>query len=114
MHMKTRDFIAATYSEKQWQSEVIALARDLGWLVYHTLRSKGSEPGFPDLVMVRGERVLFIEIKTMKGKLSSPQSFWLAALSHTTVEVYLWRPSDIQEAGEVLTGDWHTGGHTSG
>ena len=100
--MKTREVIATSYTEKQWQSEVMALAKDLGWLVYHTLRSNGSEPGFPDLVLVRGERVLFIEVKTMKGKLSPAQSFWLAALSHTTVEVYLWRPSDIQEVAEVL------------
>jgi hypothetical protein len=104
MHIKAREVIAASYTEKQWQAEVMALAKDLGWLVYHTLRSQGSAPGFPDLVMVRGERVLFIELKTVKGKLSSAQSFWLGALSHTTVEVYLWRPSDIQEAGEVLRG----------
>jgi hypothetical protein len=102
MRMKTHELIAASYTEKQWQSEVTTLAKDLGWLTYHTLRSKGSEPGFPDLVLVRGERVLFIEVKTMKGKLSSAQSFWLGALGQTTVEVYLWRPSDIQEVGEVL------------
>jgi len=112
--MRTHELVAAAYTEKQWQSEVIALAKDLGWLVYHTLRSKGSEPGFPDLVMVRGERILFIELKTMKGKLSQTQSFWLEALSHTTVGVYVWRPSDIQEAAEVLKGDRYTGGHTSG
>ena len=52
---------AQSMSEAQFQSHVVALAHRLGWLVYHTRDSRRSEPGFPDLVMVRG-RTLFREI----------------------------------------------------
>ena len=48
---------------------VVDLARTLGWRVYHTYDSRRSQPGFPDLVLVR-ERILFLELKSETGKLS--------------------------------------------
>ena len=44
-------------TEKQWQQDVKDLARMLGWKTYHTLRSKGSDPDFPDLVMARRHNI---------------------------------------------------------
>lgn len=50
-------------SEAAFMQKVVSLAGFCGWLVYHTHRSDRSPAGFPDLVMVRGSRLLFAECK---------------------------------------------------
>ena len=50
------------------------------WLFYHTRRSDRSVKGFPDYVCVRGEEVVFLEIKGDDGKLTKEQSVWITAL----------------------------------
>lgn len=126
--------------ESDLQAEVIRLARSLGWgvsqsaakamraeaeqygvdvppidgLVFHPRYSLGSEPGWPDLVLIRrrDRRLVFAELKTEKGRLSTRQcevfdllrelvqdprmvreaaDTWLL----TTIQVVLWRPSDL-------------------
>jgi hypothetical protein len=79
-------------------AQVRALARQHGWSCYHTRDSRGSDDGFPDLVLVNATRVIFAELKSRTGKLTEQQARWLEMLRHTGhVEVYTWRP-----------GDWHT------
>ena len=85
---------AAPLTEKQFQQQVVELAKILGWRVYHPFLSKWSEKGFPDLTMVRSYRLLFVELKAEKGKVSAPQAEWHEGLSATCAEVYVWRPSD--------------------
>lgn len=74
---------------------VRALARDLGWLSYHTHDSRRSEPGFPDLVLVRDDRMLLVELKTSQGRLSPAQVVWMRALSDAGADVRIWRPVDL-------------------
>lgn len=81
-------------TEKQLQAAIVKTARLLGWRVYHTFDSRRSEPGFPDLTMVRGRLLIFAELKTDKGKVSAAQEAWLDALISTGVGVALWRPAD--------------------
>lgn len=82
-------------TEKQWQAQVEAWARRAGWRTYHTFSSYGSAGGFPDLVMVRGERLIFAELKTEKGKLSEKQQAWLDDLCRLPyASIRVWRPSD--------------------
>ena len=50
-------------SEKDFNHTITLTARAFGWLVYHTYNSRRSEPGFPDLVLVKGNRILFREVK---------------------------------------------------
>jgi len=69
-------------------------ARLCGWLVYHTFNSSKSDPGFPDLVLVRDGRIVYAELKTEKGRLTKHQRDWLKALDDAGQEVYVWRPSD--------------------
>lgn len=76
---------------------IIPFARTHGWLVYHTYDSRRSEPGFPDLTLVRRGRVIFAEVKRQKGKVSVHQQAWLHALAGAGAEVYVWRPSDWEE-----------------
>lgn len=90
-------------SEKQFMAQVIALAKLHHWSTYHTFDSRRSGAGFPDLVCTRKGRILFIELKTEKGKLRPDQCHWLGALRDCPgVEVYLWRPSQWAEIEKVL------------
>ena len=63
----------------------------------------GSSIGFPDLVLVRNDRTVFAELKTDKGKLSVAQDGWLNLLRGTSNEVYLWRPSDMDDVLGILS-----------
>ncbi len=92
----------ARTKEKEWQKRVEDVLRQYGWLVFHTLRSKGSTPGYPDICAVKGERLLYAELKTEKGRLSEAQNEWMDALARVPcAEVYIWRPSQFDEVLEV-------------
>src|SRR5690349_1877599 len=97
------DRAAGQPSEKAFQTMVLDLARLLGWRSYHTFDSRRSAPGFPDLVLVRRERLVFAELKRETGAASAAQREWLEALDRTPAEAYLWRPADLPEITEVLS-----------
>ena len=90
-------------SEKAFLQIVRDLARYGGWLTYHTHNSTRSDPGFPDLCLVRGDRLLFAELKTATGRVSHTQRAWLEALRATGAEVYLWRPADMPTIAATLS-----------
>lgn len=103
-------------SEDDFLSWVIELANLRRWVVAHfrparivkngliTYRTAVSADGrgFPDLVLVRGHRVIFAELKAEKGKASREQINWLSLLAETKAEVYTWRPVDRSEIERVL------------
>lgn len=89
-------------TEKEWLEQIRTLAKQLGWYTYHTHRSRRSEPGFPDLVLVR-DRVLFVELKTETGKATDVQADWLARLQLAGANAFLWRPGDLEDAARELT-----------
>lgn len=95
--------------EDDWDRQLFrgpkALATMLGWTTYHTLRSRGSRSGYPDRTCVR-ERILFAELKREKTKPTAEQVEWLDRLANAGGEVYLWRPSDLGEIGNVLATRW--------
>ena len=90
-------------TEKTFQSMVVKVARLNGWLVYHTYDSRRCEPGFPDLTLVRGSTVMFIELKTDEGKLTHHQKEWLTALQQTPAIVQVWRPRNWKEIVQQLS-----------
>ena len=98
---------AATILEKEWDAQLFGsekgLAPMLGWTSYHTLRSKGSQPGYPDRTLVR-ERIIFAELKTDSGRPTAEQRDWLDRLARAGGEVYLWRPRDLPDIGRLLSG----------
>jgi hypothetical protein len=81
---------------------VIDLAKLRGWLVYHTLNSRGSAAGFPDLVLARDGDVVFAEVKIGNNKPTKAQQIWLDALPTNLIGVYLWTPDDWSEIEERL------------
>lgn len=98
----------AAMSESVLQGHVIGLATWLDWHCYHTHDSRRSQAGFPDLTMVReNDRVLFVELKTERGKVTQAQQEWIDALSSVAtltdlLEVHVWRPRDMDEIERVL------------
>lgn len=96
-----RAFLAGQQTERQFQQQVVALARACGWLVFHTWNSLHSPAGEPDLRLVR-ERVVWAELKR-EGRDPNPiQEAAIAALRAAGAEVYVWRPSDLEEIVRVL------------
>jgi hypothetical protein len=73
-------------------AHVRRLMKDLGLMKYHTLRSIGSEQGYPDWTIVGPGGVLFRELKR-QGKDPTPaQQAWLDALSAAGQDADVWRP----------------------
>lgn len=91
----------ADLTEAEWHAQVVELAGTLGYLRYHTYRSKRSPAGFPDEVLVR-DRVIYLELKREKGKLSPEQRRWVTALLDAGAEIYVVRPSDLDDLALVL------------
>ena len=101
-------------SERAFQAAVIELARRLGWKVAHfrvaqNARGDWRTPvaadgaGFPDLVLARAGCILFVELKTDRGRLTPNQEAWRDVLELAAFEapavlaVYVWRPRDWPE-----------------
>lgn len=95
-------------TEKQFEQAVVEYARLCGWRVFHPFDSRRSEAGWPDLSMVRDGMLIFAELKTERGRLSTAQCEWLEDLAqvahgcHPWVMVRTWRPSDWSEIERVL------------
>ena len=92
-------------TEKEFMGQVVKLAKLTGHLCYHTHDSRRSEPGFPDLCVVKPGRFrpLFVELKTDRGKLSEAQKKWGKALQQTPGADYrVWRPADWEEIQKEL------------
>lgn len=98
-------------SEDVFLGMVLDLANLRGWLAAHFRPAKTERgwrtavqadgAGFPDLVLVR-DRVIYAELKSEKGSLSSAQGIWMLALEKAGQEIYCWRPSDWPKIEEVL------------
>ena len=90
-------------TERSWMALVVQLAQLRGWRCFHTHDSRRSAAGFPDLVLVRADRLLVAELKTAHARTTIAQDRWLAALGDVPcVEVHVWRPSDFEEVRDAL------------
>lgn len=101
-------------SEKEFQAQVITLARLLGWTVAHfrpALTKHGWRTpaaadgvGFPDLVLVGHDQTLFRELKVGHGRLRPEQETWRDVLTKNGADWAAWRPSDWPQIVEQLGG----------
>lgn len=89
--------------EKHFQAEVVRFAKLTGWKVYHTFDSRRSVKGFPDLILLRGDREVVVELKVPGGRKSKEQIEWLQAFSRAGRETFTWMPDEWDEIIEVLT-----------
>ncbi len=89
-------------SEKDWQAQVLSLAKLLGYLCYHTHDSRRSESGYPDLTLCSPNAVIFAELKSEDGVLSGSQVGWIERLQASGQLVFVWRPSQFSEVQKTL------------
>ncbi len=89
-------------SEADFTTAVIELAQYRKWMVTHFRPARTArgwrtaiqgDTGFPDLVLARGGRVLFVELKVGKGVLRKDQRKWFDAIGNAVV----WRPEDLRD-----------------
>lgn len=87
------------------------------WLAYHTYRSDRSDPGFPDLILIRGNRLVVAELKVPREGRSKKEALptdwqmcWLTAFRilamlagpFLSIEVYVWTPEDWPNIEKIL------------
>ncbi len=96
---------ALPITEAVFQKTVVKRAQDLGWKValFRAARVRAGRvitpvgadgAGWPDLAMVRGDRLLFVELKQDSGYRKPNQRAWHAALGETGNPVLTWKPRD--------------------
>ena len=94
-------------TENTLLSAVLSLAELFGWrtlhirpaMTEHGWRSpvQGDGKGFPDVLAIRGDRILAAELKSDQGRLTDEQRAWLDVLAQAGVETHLWRPEHWQD-----------------
>ena len=104
-------FAQPQISEAAFQQRVLEYARLMHWRLAHFRPARtergwrtpmAGDPGFPDLVLLRRDRLVFAELKTDSGRLRPEQLQWLESLRRTCNEVYVWRPQDWPQIVEAL------------
>ena len=83
-------------TERDLREQVRDLCKLFGWKMYFSWTSIHSPRGFPDLVLANPEqkRVVYIELKSEKGKPTPRQREWLAVLALADAEALVWAPAD--------------------
>lgn len=111
-------------SENDLQTTIIGAADLGGWMVFHDNDSRRNRAGFPDLVLLRPPELIFVELKSARGRVSAEQVLWIEQLGQVDyisadvlrpdrmddmITRLLRRPEqrpDPHEAGQALD-DWH-------
>lgn len=115
-------------NEKDWQKTVIEYAHLRGWTAAHfraamtgrTYTNKRGEvknvwvtpvqadgKGFFDWIFVRPPRILFVELKSDKGKLTTEQENWcrliaICQIANSEIKWGVWRPADWEMVQKIL------------
>jgi hypothetical protein len=92
-------------TEAELTGAVLDLLDVLGWRAMHTRPARTAHGwrtplqgptavGWPDIVAVKGDRLLAAELKVGRNKPSPDQLAWLDALSAAGAETHIWTDSD--------------------
>jgi hypothetical protein len=101
-------FVLEYPRESKWQTCVAAFfPENLGFYFYHTLRSKGSNEGFPDCHVWHPASGITVvaELKLespRKSKVTPKQYDYLMAAVACGAEVFVWRPSEGDEIRHIV------------
>ncbi len=99
-------------SEAGFLDTVIQYATLWHWRVFHQRPARtasgwrsavsGAGKGFPDLLMLRGERIVVAELKVGRRQPTDEQLEWLLDFRNTGAEAYVWTPSSWPEIEKIL------------
>lgn len=99
-----RQVLDAAESEADFQANVIKIAEANGWAVWHDNDPRRNTAGLPDLILIRGAVLLWLELKTEKGKESGAQKAFIKRLQQVKyVSADVVRPHDMDRIVQVLT-----------
>jgi hypothetical protein len=92
------------HEEADFQRQVQEMSRLHGWLDWHVLKSKGMRAGFPDLLLIRPPKLIWVELKSAKGKLTQAQAEMHEMLRDCGHTVFVWfdTPETWNEIEEIL------------
>lgn len=95
--IRTTDELDRLVSEADFQATIIEIAHHFRWEPHHQFDSRRSQPGWPDLVLLKPPQAIFAELKTETGKVSAAQARAIEQLADCGFEVAVWRPSQLDE-----------------
>ena len=114
-------------TERRWMKQVLEIAGTFGWRSWHdaavnnrlTCRKRyetgcqgtlvcdtcgeparpvRNAPGWPDLLLLRDQTLVVVELKSDRGRVSPEQEGWLTAFRRVArVVVCVWRPRDLED-----------------
>ncbi len=88
-------------TETDIRRQVTDYLRIKGWFVFYVLQGLGAYRGIPDLIAVKNGRVLFIELKSARGRQSDHQKKFQADLEAAGGEYILCRGvEDLLKRGQ--------------
>lgn len=95
-----RRLLAGGTSEDDLLTQVASRLTLGRWRWHHIRRSdlavQQGDPGWPDVVAVRGPELLVAELKGPGGRYETGQREWLEAFTKVgRIEVATWRPADL-------------------
>lgn len=99
--MVSMNSMEETMTEADFQRKITDLCDWLGLKWHHETDSRKSKKGFPDLVIV-GEKVIFAELKSKRGKVTDSQAEWLSTIQMAGGTAYVWYPHDWPAIYELL------------
>jgi hypothetical protein len=98
--------LAGTMSEDELLIAVETELTRQKWLWHHVRRSDRAQQqgdnGWPDILAIRGSRIVVAELKAAKGSVEPAQQAWLDAWDAAGAEVFVWRPADLALIVNVL------------
>jgi hypothetical protein len=112
--LEVRNLRGDAMTEAEFTDAVLEYAKITGWRSIHLRPAKtekgcrtavqGDGKGFPDLLLIRGDRLVIAELKSDTGRPpKGEQMEWLRAFHAVTPAVYTWRPSDWADIEVTLT-----------
>lgn len=88
--------MADAMPESELQEAVIARMEVRGIRTWHDMDARRDRPGLPDLIAV-GKEVLWIELKSQRGRLRTEQEAFMTDLLNAGQHVLLWRPENLYD-----------------
>lgn len=77
------------------QNNIVKAAKLCGFRCQYWWKSIHSPAGFPDLFMIKGQKIILAELKVGNDKLSPSQIEWKDILTQVkTIEYYEWHEED--------------------
>jgi len=81
--------------EQDYQKKISDKLEKDGWYVIKLIKT--NKNGIPDLIAIKEDKTIFIECKTLKGKLSKIQEFRLDELKAKGIDCFVSYGNEIKK-----------------